>query len=97
MMTEGSSKIFLQSGVEKLEAWPGIEPTTLDLSPQHGALTPQPAMLIYNLCLKKEICFFRMKLEEYLIVHLDILMQINTEKKVQKQFFQICFIFLLNM
>jgi len=28
---------FLQSWVEKLLAWPGIEPTTKDLSSQSGA------------------------------------------------------------
>jgi len=36
-MTEGAILIFLQSGIETLLGWPGIEPTTLDLSSLSGA------------------------------------------------------------
>jgi len=33
-LNESALLIFLQSGVEKLLTWPGIEPTTLDLGSQ---------------------------------------------------------------
>jgi len=35
-LTEDALLIFWQLGVEKMLAWPGIEPTTLNLSSQSG-------------------------------------------------------------
>jgi len=54
-LAEGALLIFSQYGVEKLLAWPGIEPTPLDLSSQSGVYdlaattTPVCCFSIYEL------------------------------------------------
>jgi len=41
-LTEGAWLIFLQSVAEKLQIWSGIQPATLDLNSQLGALASEP-------------------------------------------------------